>query len=77
MLQLRAFCGLNNQIRPTNQIWIWLKWDPFKQKLQSNQMRPSNFWDLNQINLIYTVLSRIQLCHDYALFVGQIIKYAL
>ena len=70
MSQLRAFCGSNHQICPTNHIRIWLKWAPFKQKFWLKHA-PSNFWDLNQINLIYTLLSRIQRCSDYALFEGH------
>ena len=31
----------------------------------------SFFWDLNQITLIYALLSRIQLCREYALFEGH------
>ena len=29
------------------------------------QMCPFIFWDLNQLNLIYTILAHIQLCGDY------------
>ena len=32
------------------------------------QMCPLNFWDLNQINLIYALLLQIQLCREHALF---------
>ena len=42
-----------------NHIRIWLK------------SAPSNFWDLDQINLSYALLSRIQICREYALFEGH------
>ena len=67
---LRPFCGSNHQIRPTNHIRIWLKWATFKPKFWL-KCDPSNYWDLNQINYIYALLSRIQLCRDYALFEGH------
>ena len=35
------------------------------------QMCPFNFWDLNQINLIYALLLQIQLCREHALFEGH------
>ena len=35
------------------------------------QMCPLNFWDLNQITLIYTLLLQIQLCREHALFEGH------
>ena len=35
------------------------------------EMCSSNFWDLDQINLIYALFSRIQLCRDYAFFEGH------
>ena len=60
MSQLRTFCGSNHEIRPMNHIRIWLKWAPFKQKSWL-KCAHSNSWDLNQINLIYAFLSRIQL----------------
>ena len=44
---------------------------PSNKNSDSNVRAPSNFWDLNQINLIYALLSRIQLCFDYALFEGD------
>ena len=43
---------------------------PFKQKFWL-KWATSNFRDLNQSNLIYALLLRIQLCRDYALFEGH------
>ena len=70
MSQLCFFCGSNHQIRPTNHIRIRLKWAPFKQKFWL-KCAPSNFWDLNQINLIYVFLSQIQFCREHSLFEGH------
>ena len=35
------------------------------------QMCPFNFWDLNQINMIYALLLQIQLCREHAFFDGH------
>ena len=70
MSQLRAFCGSNHQIRPTDQFRVWLKCAPFKKESDSNV--PLHFFGISsQINLIYALLPRIQLDCDYALFGGH------
>ena len=61
MSRLRAFCGSNHQIRPSNNIRIWLKCAPFKHKFWLKRA-PSNFWDLNKTNLIY-------FCQEFSSFV--------
>ena len=43
---------------------------PFKQRIWP-KCATSNFWDFSQINLIFALFSRIQLCRNYALFGGN------
>ena len=50
-----------------NYFRIWIYCAPFEQKIRP-KCAPSNLWDLSQINLIYALLSRIQLCQDHAFF---------
>ena len=47
-----------------------VKMGPLQTKFLT-QMCPFNFWDLNQINLIYALLLQIQLCCEHALFEGH------
>ena len=53
------FLRWNNQIHPMNHFRIWIYCAPLKQRIWP-KCAPSNFWDLNQINLIYALLSRVR-----------------
>ena len=60
--------------RPKGHFW-WIhkgsaQMGPLQTKFLT-QMCPFNFWDLNQINLIYALLLQIQLCREHALFEGH------
>ena len=57
--------------RPMNRFRIWITYAPTLKQRMRPKCAPLNFWALSRINLIYTLLSQIKLCSDYALFGGH------